>query len=178
MSNVWIFGYGSLIWRVDFPYVERRPAYIRHWTRRFWQGSTDHRGVPGAPGRVVTLIEAPDADCWGMAYRLDSDTHADALAHLDHRERGGYERLELDIHFAHGDLTTGITYHATPDNPNFLGNASSLAIVEQVLTAEGPSGPNTEYVLQLERALREMQTHDEHVFEIAKLVRSKLDQLP
>lgn len=178
MSSVWVFGYGSLIWRVDFPYAERRPAWIRHWARRFWQGSTDHRGVPGAPGRVVTLIEAPDAVCWGMAYRLDSSTHIEALAHLDHREKGGYERLELEIHFAGGDRTTGITYHATPDNPNFLGDTSSHAIVEQVLTAAGPSGPNTEYVLRLDQALREMEAQDTHVFEVARLLRERLDQSP
>jgi cation transport regulator ChaC len=39
-TNLWIFGYGSLVWRPEFPHVERCPAYVRGWTRRFWQGST------------------------------------------------------------------------------------------------------------------------------------------
>ena len=67
-DSVWLFGYGSLIYKADFPYLERRPASIADWTRRFWQGSHDHRGTPEAPGRVVTIIPEAGAVCHGMAY--------------------------------------------------------------------------------------------------------------
>ena len=67
---LWIFGYGSLVWRPSFPFAERRGAWIDGFARRFWQGSTDHRGVPGAPGRVVTLEHATGARCFGAAYRI------------------------------------------------------------------------------------------------------------
>jgi len=167
-----VFGYGSLIWRVDFPFDEKRPAYIEGWARRFWQGSTDHRGVPGAPGRVVTLVAAPGERCWGMAYRLHGDTFQDALDHLDYREKGGYERLALEILFDDGTCVAGITYHATADNPNYLGEAHEKDIARQIAQSAGPSGHNVEYVLQLERSLKEMNATDKHVFDIALQVRA------
>ena len=170
MQDVWVFGYGSLIWRADFAFVEKRPAYIEGWIRRFWQGSTDHRGVPGAPGRVVTLIEAPGESCWGMAYRLHAENLSRTLDHLDYREKGGYERLSLPIRFDDGSAVNGMTYHATPDNHNYLGEATTVEIARQVVASSGPSGHNIEYVLKLAQSLEEMGKDDEHVFTLAALV--------
>ena len=85
-QNVWLFGYGSLIFKVDFPFIDRRVASIRDWSRRFWQGSHDHRGTEEKPGRVVTLIADPDAVCEGMAYLVEPQV----FEHLDVR---GEKRL-------------------------------------------------------------------------------------
>lgn len=72
-ESVWVFGYGSLIWRPGIAFRERRVARIRGWTRRFWQGSHDHRGLPHAPRRVVTLVPEPGASCEGVAFRVAAD---------------------------------------------------------------------------------------------------------
>lgn len=172
-KDFWIFGYGSLVWRPDFPFIDRQPAWIEGWMRRFWQGSTDHRGVPGAPGRVVTLLPDAGAVCWGMAYRIGATGAADVLAHLDYREKGGYRLETTRLYFAavEGDATDGLVYIATPDNPNYLGPAEAAAIAHQVRGSHGPSGPNDEYVLRLAEALREIGANDAHVFELERLLR-------
>lgn len=166
----WIFGYGSLVWRPAFEHLERRPARLRGWARRFWQGSTDHRGVPGAPGRVVTLVRDPSASTAGMAYRVSETVWAEVIAQLDHREKGGYERHEVELSAA-GDALPGLVYLASAENPSFLGPAPLDEMAAQIRGARGPSGPNLEYLLELEAWLRAQGEDDPHVFELAAAAR-------
>jgi glutathione-specific gamma-glutamylcyclotransferase len=172
MSDIWVFGYGSLIWRPDFPFEEARIATVAGWGRRFWQGSTDHRGVPGAPGRVVTLIEDPQSVCWGRAYLISAHSREEVINHLDYREKGGYSLHQTEMMFpgTAQHPADGLIYIATPGNPNWLGEAPISDIAAQVRSSEGPSGLNTEYVLELARALSDMGADDPHVFELARHV--------
>ncbi len=162
--QVWLFGYGSLIYKADFPYLQKSPASIAGWARRFWQGSHDHRGTPEAPGRVATLIPQDGAVCHGMAYLVTPEE----FAHLDHREKNGYLRLAVEIDFGDGDSVEGLVYIAAEDNAAFLGAASEEEIARHIAAAAGPSGPNRDYLLHLAIALREMGHHDEHVFAIER----------
>lgn len=163
-DSVWLFGYGSLIYKADFPFLERRPASIRHWSRRFWQGSHDHRGTPESPGRVVTLIHDPDAECRGMAYRITPQE----FEHLDHREKNGYLRVSETMTFDDGKQAQGLIYIAREDNAAYLGPASEAAIADHIAKARGPSGHNRDYLLQLADALRDLRDSDPHVFNIEK----------
>jgi len=174
-SPLWIFGYGSLVWRPDFAFVERRTGWIEGFTRRFWQGSTDHRGVPESPGRVATLVRQPGARCWGSVYRVASEARGSVLTKLDHRERGGFVRDEVNVRFpiAPDGFERSVQaklYLATPENANYLGPAPLTEIAEQVRASHGPSGPNVEYVLELAAALREMEAEDDHVFALEALL--------
>ena len=161
-DEAWLFGYGSLIYLVDFPFLESRPASIRGWSRRFWQGSHDHRGTPENPGRVVTLIEEADAVCGGMAFRIE----APVFAQLDEREKNGYLRVATEMTFDDGSTATGVTYLATADNEAYLGEASEREIAEHIHRSHGPSGDNASYLLELADALRKLDLVDSHVFEI------------
>jgi cation transport protein ChaC len=163
-DSVWLFGYGSLIFKADFPFIERRPASIANWTRRFWQGSYDHRGTEAAPGRVVTLVPEPGALCHGVAYCVTPEE----FTHLDHREKNGYLRLATDITFQDGSSVEGLVYIATHENAAFLGPASEREIARQIAASRGPSGPNSEYLLRLAQALRELGKDDPHVFDIER----------
>lgn len=158
-DELWLFGYGSLIFKADFPFTERLPASIQGWSRRFWQGSHDHRGTADAPGRVVTLVEDPGATCHGMAYRVAGDT----LSHLDMREKNGYLRFITPLSFESGGTAPGLVYIATRDNAAWLGPASMAQMAAHIHQSAGPSGPNRDYLLALAAALREMAVEDDHV---------------
>jgi len=161
-DEVWLFGYGSLIYLVDFPYLESKPASIEGWSRRFWQGSHDHRGTVENPGRVVTLIEQPGEICGGLAFRVE----APVFAQLDEREKNGYLRVATEMTFDDGSTATGLTYLASADNEAYLGEASEFEIAQHICGARGPSGTNSDYLLELALALRELGLQDDHVFEI------------
>ncbi len=170
--NLWLFGYGSLIWRPDIDYVDRRPARLLGWTRRFWQGSHDHRGLPHAPGRVVTLIQDSEGHCDGMAYLVDEETAANTFARLDHREKNGYRRLGVTLRFREdGTRSPGIVYIAPVGNFAYLGPAPVPQMARQIREASGPSGRNLDYLLALAEALRALDAHDPHVFELEAAVR-------
>ncbi len=171
-DRCWIFGYGSLLWRPGFPFIERRPAAVEGWARRFWQGSTDHRGTPGAPGRVLTLVPEPGALCRGVAYRLDREAVSGVIDGLEVREKGGYRRRRARLIFPDAESATGWIYVAAPGNPDYLGPAALDEIAGQVQRSRGPSGDNVEYVLELARSLRDMGAEDAHVFALEALLRA------
>jgi len=179
--NIWLFGYGSLIWRPGIDFVERRRARLWGWERRFWQGSHDHRGLPHAPGRVVTLIENTNGHCDGMAYLVDRAVAVATFEALDHREKNGYVRVEVDLELAAdgppaGRTTPGVVYIAPLGNHAFLGPAPLSDMVVQIRTSVGPSGRNIDYLMDLARSLRELDADDPHVFELEAAVRGDVQE--
>lgn len=165
----WLFGYGSVIYRPSFPFVERRPATLRGFSRRFSQCSDDHRGTAELPGRVVTLREDPRNLVRGVAFRFAPHEAEAVFADLDVREQAGYrpERVTLEL----ADRTVAaIAYIAPPGNAWDAGEESIEAIVERILVAVGPSGTNVDYLLRLAAALRELGDHDAHVEDLERRV--------
>uniref|UniRef100_A0A8C2TS31 Gamma-glutamylcyclotransferase n=1 Tax=Coturnix japonica TaxID=93934 RepID=A0A8C2TS31_COTJA len=164
--RLWIFGYGSLVWRPGFEFTSRKVGFIRGYSRRFWQGDTFHRGSERAPGRVVTLLE----DC-GVS-RAAGQVAA-SLQYLNVREAvlGGYDTKLVSFHPQDkeaGEPIQALVYIATPQNPSYLGPASEEDIAAQIIVSSGCAGHNVEYLLRLADFMRYFcpQVEDKHLFSI------------
>jgi len=197
-TSYWIFGYGSLVWKVDFPFYKSVVGYIKGFKRRFWLASTDHRGYPGNPGRVVTLIasEDPEEKVWGVAYEIPLDEAT--RKHLDHREAGGYSRQDAKF-YPTGDCSVNDSFKlpkeekseelinpeseipvtvfiASEEVEEYLGPQTLVSIADVIAVSVGPSGKNTEYLLNLAVAMRKLvpEAEDDHLYGLEKMVRERI----
>ena len=149
-TNLWVFGYGSLVWKPGFQHGKILVGKVQGFARRFWQGNETHRGVPGKPGRVATLIEEQGVETYGVAMELTGD---EALDYLNNREMtlGGYIQKITLFHTAdskHAPFPV-LVFVATPKSSYWLGPAESHVIAEQVIGSSGPSGEYCQRILIL-----------------------------
>ncbi|XP_029863084.1 glutathione-specific gamma-glutamylcyclotransferase 1 isoform X2 [Aquila chrysaetos chrysaetos] len=166
---VWIFGYGSLVWRPGFEFTSRKVGFIRGYSRRFWQGDTFHRGSERM------------ACTWGVAYEVRGEQIAASLQYLNMREAvlGGYDTKLVKFHPQDKDAEEPIlalVYIATPQNPSYLGPASEEDIAAQIIVSSGCAGHNIEYLLRLADFMRYFcpQAEDKHLFSIEEALTSIL----
>ena len=171
MENIWLFGYGSLIWNPDIPYIDSSPARVNGFVRRFWQGSHDHRGTPQNPGRVVTLVPSKTQHCDGIAYLVSKNNAENVFQKLDHREKNGYAKLSIKLSLINDISKNGVSYIAKETNHAFLGPGPIQSIAEQIFRCSGPSGKNKDYLFELARSLRQYDFIDQHIFELESIVK-------
>ncbi|KAJ2857097.1 hypothetical protein J3B02_001220 [Coemansia erecta] len=190
---LWVFGYGSIIYRVDFPIEAQVFGFIKGKQRAFLQESHDHRGTETSPGRVCTLIPAQEwnsmfvhdpttpninseSRCWGMAYKVKSGMEQDVKEHLDYREKDGYAIDFVQVFDGKSEepvLNDVMVYVGNSDNPSFAGASSVLDTAKVIAHAEGPSGTSRDYLFHLCNALREKRPDavDPYLANLEKIVK-------
>uniref|UniRef100_A0A1B6LMI0 glutathione-specific gamma-glutamylcyclotransferase n=1 Tax=Graphocephala atropunctata TaxID=36148 RepID=A0A1B6LMI0_9HEMI len=180
-DTLWIFGYGSLLWKTEFPFAEKQVGFIKGYLRRFYQSSKDHRGIPDKPGRVVTLLPSPNSEdqVWGIAYKIEDKDKDLVVRQLDFREKNGYTKV--NITFYPVDLvakTEGkpfklVIYVGEKTNEHYAGEADVETIAQQIVAACGPSGTNREYLYRLADAMRAIAPgqDDIHLFSLEAAVK-------
>lgn len=159
-SDVWVFGYGSLMWQPGFAFAEARHARLTGFHRAFCVYSIHYRGTTARPGLVLGLDQG--GSCEGIAFRLTPDTAAATLAYLRRRELiyGVYRERLLPIALAAETASTATTsqnptegpllataFVAERAHPAYAGRLSLRRQVELIRGARGRGGTNLDYVL-------------------------------
>lgn len=173
---IWLFAYGSLMWRPDFAVAERRPATVRGWHRRFCLWQWRFRGTPACPGVMLALDRG--GACRGIAYRLAGGDPREALWQVWQREmRGrGYEARWLTARTAEGPVPA-LTFVVSRATERYAGRLSDEAIAERIAAACGHIGPSADYLLRTVEACEAMGIRDPHLFAMQALVAARLGAL-
>jgi len=159
-GDLWVFGYGSLMWRPGFPFIDRFPARLAGYHRALCIYSHVHRGTPERPGLVLGLDRG--GACKGVAFRVPGPEVEETIAYLRAREQATSVYLErrLPVRLANGEQVTALTYVADRRHPQYAGILPREALLAIVRQGVGQSGPNPEYVLNTYEHLMALDVHD------------------
>ncbi len=150
-DNIWVFGYGSLMWRPGFVYRDRLPAILYGYHRALCIEARHHRGTPDNPGLVLGLDRG--GSCRGLAFRVDRDAWPATKAYLDAREmpdlshpagpvyRPGWHPLRIG-----GRRIRAYTYVARRDHPQYLGRLPTERALALIRSGHGVSGSALDYL--------------------------------
>ena len=171
-QDVWIYAYGSLIWRPDFEYAERRLATLRGHHRALCLWSRVNRGTPECPGLVFGLDRG--GSCRGMVYRLPGHAVAATFPILWEREMstGAYLPRWLDCDTDQGRVRA-LVFIMNRSNPGYVGTLPEDEVLAIVRRASGRYGACTEYVLATATALRAAGIQDARLEALAQRLESE-----
>jgi glutathione-specific gamma-glutamylcyclotransferase len=154
MNDLWVFGYGSLIWQPGFAFEERVKARLAGYRRSLCIRSTVHRGTPDRPGLVFGLDRG--GSCVGMAFRVKAEDGAAVIAYLRERElvTNVYTERTLAVRLADGRAVHAVAFVVDRGHGQYAGNLSIEHAAEVVARGHGRSGANADYVRS---SLKEIQ---------------------
>ncbi len=161
-DELWVFGYGSLIWDPGFAVAERHIARLPDFRRSFCMRSVHYRGTAEAPGLVLALDECPGSACDGLALRAAPGTEAATRAYLHEREliSYAYREAELPVVLADGRKVSALTYVINRDHDQYCQGLSLDEQAQIIARATGVRGPNRDYLLSTYQHLTELGLHD------------------
>lgn len=179
-DQLWVFGYGSLMWHPGFEHVEREIATLAGYRRGFLMRSIHHRGTAEHPGLVLALDVAEGVDCTGLAFRVRPGSEAQTMQELRERElvSYAYKEVRLPVTLADGRVVQAVTYVIDRAHAQYTG---PLPLTEQariIATAHGGRGPNSEYLFNTQAHLQQLGIEDAEMDWLAQAVRAEINSTP
>ena len=173
-ADLWVFGYGSLMWRPGFDFVEQAPARLIGEHRALCVYSWDHRGTPEKPGLVLGLDRG--GACRGIAFKVEAAKRAATIAYLREREQttGVYHEVMRSV-WLENDARQRVSALAYVVDRGHVQYAGRLSLAEQlhfVKQGHGRSGANRDYVLSTVKAIEAEGFRDQKLHQLAVMLQS------
>lgn len=177
-SDLWLFGYGSLMWNPAIETAGLRAARIDGFQRSFSLTLAFGRGTPQAPGLMLVVVEG--GSCAGVAWRIPADKVASETHVLWMREMlsGAYRPVWLDLDFGDGTRARGFTFAAQPGHPRLENSLDFETTAQRIARAAGDRGTNRDYLFQCAGALERHGLQDDLIARLDARVRAILAESP
>ena len=168
MSDLWVFGYGSLMWNPGFEPLETVRARVDGVHRAPCVLSHVHRGTPQRPGVVLGLDRG--GSCEGLALRVGEAARVAVLNYLREREQVTmvYVERTLPAHLADGRIVEAVTYMVDRTHEQYAHQLPLSELLERIEAGVGLSGANPDYFRETARRMAELGIRDELVERIAE----------
>jgi cation transport protein ChaC len=170
--DLWVFGYGSLMWRPGFAYEEARHARLTGYRRCFCIYSVYHRGTPTRPGLVLGLDRG--GTCEGIAYRVAAPNAAETVRYLRAREQvnGVYREAHVPIDLIEGPRreVRALTYIVERAHPSYAGRLPLPLQARLIRAGSGLSGNNLDYLISTLRHLAELGIRERELERLLALI--------
>jgi cation transport protein ChaC len=162
-GELWVFGYGSLMWSPCFSFREHRLARVHGYHRALCILSTRYRGTHSKPGLVMGLCRG--GSCWGMAYRIGERDVQRCLQRLWHREmpRRVYEPRLVPIRLRNGRRVRALAFVADPAHPSYVRELDLHGRARLVAQGIGQRGPCVDYIRNTLDHMHEVGVRDPHL---------------
>lgn len=163
-SALWVFGYGSLIWKPELVFDRRLTARVHGYHRRLCLWSRINRGTPECPGLVAGLDRG--GSCAGVVFRVPGAEVATQFERLWEREMfmGSYAPRWLDCHLIDGSRARALAFVVRHDAPNYTGRLSETQILDVFRSGScGRFGTSLDYLVNTVRSLHEHGLRDPHL---------------
>jgi cation transport protein ChaC len=167
-----VFGYGSLMWRPGFDFIEQFPARLIGEHRALCVYSFDHRGTPEKPGLVLGLDRG--GACRGIAFRVEPKLRADTINYLRSREQTTHVYREVTrsvwLENEARQRVSALTYVVDRGHVQYAGRLSLAEQLRHVLQGHGRSGNNRDYVLSTVKSIEAQGFRDPQLHQLASML--------
>jgi glutathione-specific gamma-glutamylcyclotransferase len=171
-DDLWVFGYGSLMWRPGFAFIEQVPARLIGEHRALCVYSFDHRGTPEKPGLVLGLDRG--GACRGIAFRVAAKLRDDTIEYLRAREQTTHVYREVMrsvwLENEPRQRVSALAYVVDRGHIQYAGRLSPAEQLRHVLQGHGRSGNNRDYVLATVKSIEAQGFRDQQLHQLALML--------